>query len=322
MSGLTLSSRDRFHLRQLNTKYQLVRDRVGGVATGRHTGFFLGGRGGIGKSTIIEDELRRRDVPFILSNSHLTGRGLIDRLYDYPDHIHLIEDVDEAIRDPQAMGVLKSALWGTRRNREGRLERWMTWNAHDAAIEFVFCGGICMTSNLELRSLPRLAALKTRMSWMDLRVSDEEVAAKMREIALGGYPKGENLLEPEQCMEIVDLIVGESAKINRHLDLRLLMNSLEDRLQAEDHEAGCSWQDLVASRIRERPSITDQLQPFDMRAQKKRQELEVARAIVELAPEDRLRVWQEKVPPPGNSRPTMYRRLRELAQADALEFET
>ncbi|MEI8376322.1 MAG: hypothetical protein WCJ35_26180 [Planctomycetota bacterium] len=302
----------------MSKKYQLIRDRVGGVATGRHTGFFLGGRGGIGKSTIIENELRQREIPFILTNSHLTGRGLVDRLYDYPDSIHVIEDVEEAVRDPQAMGVLKSALWGTRRNREGRLERWVTWNAHGVAIEFLFCGGICMTSNLDLRSLPRLAALKTRISWMDLRVTDAEVAAKMREISLRGYPTNDNLLELSQCLEVVEFIIDESAKINRNLDLRLMVNSLEDRLQAEDFEAGCSWRDLVASRIRERPSFADQPQSLDMRAKKKQEELVIAREIVGLAPDDRLKAWNEKVPPPGNSRATLYRRLRELAETDAL----
>jgi hypothetical protein len=135
-------------------------------------------------------------------------------------------------------------------------------------------------------------------------------------------PKGENLLEPEQCMEVAEFIIAESAKISRCLDLRLLTNSLEDRLQVEDFEAGLSWQDLVASRIRERPSITMPVQSFQSQAQKKAQQLEVAREIVALSPEERLRVWGQKVPPPGNSRATMYRRLGELAEADALDFET
>lgn len=322
MGTPTLSVQDRHHLAALNNKYQVIRDRVAGVATGRHTGFFCGGRGGIGKSSAIEDELRRREIPFVLTNSHLTGRGLVDRLYDYPDSVHLFEDIEEAVRDPQAMGVLKSALWGTRRNREGRLERWVTWNAHGVAIEFLFCGGICMTSNLDLRNLPRLAALKTRISWLDLRVTDEEIAAKMREIALGGCRTGDSLLEADQCVEVVEFIVAESAKINRHLDLRLFVNSLEDRLQAEDFEAGCSWQDLVASRIRERSSITQPIQSYAMRATRKSKELEVAREIAGLSPEERLQAWKEKVPPPGNSRATMYRRLNELAKADAAGLET
>ena len=70
----TLSAQDRHHLAELEKRYQLARDRVRGVVAGRHTGFFLGGRGGIGKSRTVADELDRLGVPYILTNSHLTGR--------------------------------------------------------------------------------------------------------------------------------------------------------------------------------------------------------------------------------------------------------
>lgn len=317
----SLSASDREHLARLEKKYQLIRDRTVGVATRRHTGFFCGGRGGIGKSTCIEDELRRRGVPYVLTNTHLTGRGLVDRLYAHPESIHLIEDVEESVRDPRAVGVLKSALWGTRRDREGDSERLVTWGAHGASIEFLFSGGICMTSNLELRNLPNLAALKTRISWLDLRVTNEEVAAGMREIALGGYKSREHLVEPAQCLEIVEFVVSESTKVNRDLDLRLLVNSFEDYLQVEELDAGCCWQDLVASRIRERVSIVGPVLSYETRARRKVRELEVAREIVGLSPEARLHAWQERVSPPGNSRATMYRRLNDLAKQDAADLE-
>lgn len=100
----TLSAQDRHQLAQLEKRHELVRDRVRGVVSGRHTGFFLGGRGGIGKSRTIADELDRLGVSFILTNSHLTGRGLVDLLRNYPNSFHLIDDIEEAIRDPQAMG--------------------------------------------------------------------------------------------------------------------------------------------------------------------------------------------------------------------------
>ncbi len=43
----------------------------------------------------------------------------------------------------------------------------------------------------------------------------------MRKIAIEGYPPGKNLLEPQQCLEVVQFIVDEAARINRSLDLRL-----------------------------------------------------------------------------------------------------
>lgn len=67
-------------------------------------------------------------------------------------------------------------------------------------------------------------------------------------------------------------------------------------------------------------TATEPIQTFQSRAKKRMNQLEIAREIVALEPEDRLRVWQEKTG--GASRATMYRRLRELAQADAAEFES
>lgn len=314
---LALSKQDKSCLAELAKKYELIRDRVRGVVSGRQPGFFLGGRGGIGKSWTIVDELDRQEVSFILTNSHITGRKMAELFQNYPDSIHLIEDVEDGVRDPQAMGVLKSALWGSRRNRGGKLERWITWGACGATMEFPFTGGIIMTSNLDLRLLPRLEALKTRISWYDLRVSNPEIEAMMRKIALDGYPAGSNQLDPPQCLEVVQFIVDEVARMNRSLDLRLFVNCLEDRLQSEDGEAGLSWRDLVASRILERASIIDPIQTVMTRSKRIAFELDVAREIVGVEPEERLRVWQERT---GGSRSTMYRRLQWLAREDSLVF--
>ncbi len=277
--GESLTARDRTHLAGLNKKLQVVRDRVTGVATKRHTGLFLGGRGGICKSHTIEDELQQRGVPYKLWNSAVTARCLFDNLAEYPEAVHLIEDVEDLTSERRAVGVLRSALWGTRRNREGQVERLVTWNAHRASSEFVFTGGIIMTSNCELADLPTLKALKTRISWMHLRVTDEEIAALMRSVALDGYPKDVNLLGPEECSEVVELIINESMRLNRRLDMRLMVNSFEDRLQADDLDAGCDWEDLVAARVLERPSVLKDIEAVGVREQKKAERLRVARRV-------------------------------------------
>lgn len=318
-NGSFLSQQDLQNLAEFAKKSELIRDRVRGVVGGRQPGFFLGGRGGIGKSHTVADELNRLHTPYVLSNSHLTGRKLAELLKNNPDAVHVIDDVEDALRDPQAIGVLKSALGGMRRNRQGQLERWITWGASGATMEFPFCGGIIMTSNLELQQLPRLQALKTRISWYELQVSDWEIEAMMRKIAQDGYPAAENQLDPQQCLEVVEFILSEAARVSRTLDLRLLTNCFEDRLQAEDHEAALSWQDLVASRVHERASIVGSIQSCSILAKRKAAELEIAREIVTLETEERFRVWQDRTR--GASRSTMYRRLSELAQADALVFE-
>jgi len=313
-----ITPEERRRLADLNKKLQVVRDRVAGVATGRHTGFFLAGRGGIGKSWTVERELQRREVAYKLWNSHMTARCLFDRLEAYPEAVHLIEDIEGLTSDRRASGILRSALWGTRRSRDGALERLVTWNARGSSCSFIFAGGIIMTSNRRIADLPELEALKTRISCTHLHVTDEETIALMKSAAEGGYPREKHLLDPEQCKEVVQFIIGEAARINRRLDMRLMTNAFEDRLQADDLDAGCHWQDLVAARVCERPSVLNDVEPAGVREQKKVARLKIAREIAGLEADERLNKWQELT---GASRATLYRCLARLGQLDALDTE-
>lgn len=310
----SLSPHDLRQLKSLDHKIQLVRDRVAGVATHRHTGFLMSGRGGIGKSRTIFTELEQREVSYKLSNSHMTPRALFDQLEAFPEALHVIEDIEALVRDRNAVGVLRSALWGTRRGRDGRVERLVTWSARGACSEFVFTGGLILTSNRSIGDLPELSALKTRVTYLHLDVSDDEILALMRRVALAVPPEGDTRLSQDERLEVVEFIVGESLRINRRLDMRLLVNSFEDRLQVEDLEAGCSWQDLVASRIHDRASIADDVVSVGVRASKRAERLKICREIVGLERLERLRVWREKT---GASEATLYRILQQLAEVDA-----
>ena len=57
-----LTDQDRGHLAALDGKFQQVRDFTAGVALGYHSGFFLHGPGGCGKSHTVFGELRRLGV--------------------------------------------------------------------------------------------------------------------------------------------------------------------------------------------------------------------------------------------------------------------
>ena len=107
MAESLLSDRDRHHLSQGARKHALLRDGVAAVARGRHAGFFLGG-GGIGKSMPLAEELRRLDVPFVLTNAHVRGRGLADRLHACPDSIHVREDVGETVHDRPRSAAIRA----------------------------------------------------------------------------------------------------------------------------------------------------------------------------------------------------------------------
>lgn len=285
---------------------------------GYHAGAGITGRGGTCKTFTVVETLEQLGVTFAIHNSHLTPRGLFDELASNPSAVHVLEDCEEVLGTRVSLGILRSATWGSRRNREGRLERLITWNVHGAHLDVIFDGGIILVSNRRLSDLPEVKALATRIPCIDLPVTDGEIAALMRSVAMEGYRMGDRILRPDECAEVAEFIIKESASLGRPLDMRLLVNALADRLQSDDHDAGCGWRDLVASTLRGRPSVVGDVEPMGIRQQRKARELEVARQIVHLPRQERLQVWKEKT---DASESSLYRRLAELGRVDALDFD-
>src|SRR5262245_57923866 len=108
LSQLVLSPEDARHLSEVEKKFQLIRDLTGSVVNGRTTGLYVYGKGGTGKTYTIVKELDRRDVPFKLSNSRMTPRAFFDCLEEFPDDIHLMEDMEQLFRKSEARGLLRS----------------------------------------------------------------------------------------------------------------------------------------------------------------------------------------------------------------------
>ena len=311
----SLSPQDQAALNELLRKQQLILDRVVGVARQYIFGLIITGRGGIGKSWLVTKELERLGIPYILHNSHVTARGLLNELRAHPDVIHIIEDAEQLTRDKDALGILRSATWPGRRSRSGRMERVITWRTHRESLEVVFTGSVILISNRELGKLPEMQALATRVPHIELTVTEAEVAALMRSIALRGHRLGDAYLGPDECVEVAEFIITESAQLSRPLDMRMLVNGFADRLQAEDGEAGCSWRDLIRSTLLGKPDVVDDVESAGIRAQTNARKLAIAREIGDLDPHERLAVWIEKT---GKSRAALYRTLAKLGRIDAL----
>jgi len=307
---LELSPKDQRYLAEVERKLQAVRDFTTSVATGRTTGFYLWGSGGCGKSHTVIEELERRRVPYKLFNSRMTGRGLYDNLERFPDETHLLEDMEQLFHDRGARGVLRSALWSqSQRDHDGPPERQVTWTTHRMEHSFVFTGGIIMTANRKFPDIPELGAIKTRIGYMQLNVSDNEIIAVMRMIASKGYRMGSDLLAPDECREVCDCVVDTCMGLNRELDLRLFVNSFSDYAQWRECEAGCDWKDLVSARVKERPTRIRECRTIHERGSQKEQELELARELADVGREERRRIWKERT---GKSEQTLYRRLQQV----------
>jgi hypothetical protein len=300
------STEDQQHLERYEGKLQLVRDYTRGVALGYSSGFFLFGAGGISKSYSVLGELERLGANFKLFNSRMSGRGLFDTLKQFPDAVHVLEDMERVTADKDAQGVLRSATW-SQRNKEGRQNRLVTWATAKGVECFVFNGGVIMLSNRPLDDLPELRAIQTRISYLELVVSENEIAALMRKVAGGGFHHGKQAVSPEECLTVCEFLIAESKRLLCHLDLRLLDNSFRDYLQ---HREGCSashWKTLVAARLQGRQGELLESAPG------RQQELEEDLAVMETVLRDQptvqaaQEVWCRAT---GKSRATFFRAKR------------
>src|SRR5207248_57668 len=81
--------------------------------------------GGTSKSYTVLETLQKLKADYVLHNSRMTGRGLVDSLESLPASIHVIEDCESIFDDKRAWGVLRSALWSQSKKRP--MERDITW---------------------------------------------------------------------------------------------------------------------------------------------------------------------------------------------------
>src|SRR5260221_1664299 len=170
---LNLSIIDQKYVDHLEQKFQMVRDYTASVANGRTTGFYVFGTGGCGKSYTILSELDRLQVPYKVFNSRMTGRGLFNALEKFPDAVHVLEDMEQLLRESAARGVLRSALWSQQTTDQGGpSERQVTWTTYRMEHCFIFTGSIIMTANRPFPDVPELDAVRTRIAYMQLVVTD------------------------------------------------------------------------------------------------------------------------------------------------------
>jgi len=293
---------DAENLERLEKKLVLVRDRVRSVALRYTTGFFLYGAGGSGKSHAVRGELEALGTRWVLHNSDMSAPGLFDMLHDLPEHVHVLEDMEQLYSDRKAVGYLRSATWGDANMRN----RVITKTIHKKRVTFDFTGGIIVLSNLPLGEIASLRALATRLNPAEFDPTEAEKKALMWKIAEGGKCD----LSPEACEEVCAFICLHAERNGRPLDLRLLDNAFNDRLMYDRAESMSHWKDLVISRI-DGQIVEPKITPRTRQARLV-DERDIAKQIYDQFPdsrEDRYRLWKERV---GRSERALYRRLADV----------
>jgi hypothetical protein len=304
--------RDKVALVSLEKKLHLARDICTAVAKGYKPGLYLYGPGGMGKSYTVLRHLEHIDAPYQLFNSRMTAKGLFLTLQRAPDAVHVLEDMERLTKDPDAQGVLRSALWA----QPGH-ERLVTWTtATDGPQRFPFRGGLILISNRPLADLPELRALATRIEVHRLEATDAELAALMRDLAGKGYRLRDNVgIGPEECLQVTEYLLKECHAAGCRLDLRLQQKAFQSYLQ---FAADCSvshWEDLVAASVREATCHFRHEPNTSSPEARKAQRRNVIREILgkEADGKEQEKLYTQRT---GASRADFYRRKREVESGE------
>lgn len=265
------------HLRRYDALRRELYDRVIGVAERYQTGFYLLGRGGIGKTYNVEHPLCQLGKPFVMRTALMTPLGLFSLLKDHPDKIIVLDDVTELFKREQAKQILLAALGG--KPGEPRAVSYVSNTVNET---IYFSGGIIAISNLTLADDPVSRALKSRITPIEFAPSDQQIAAYVRQLALEPH---QDLTASEQ-LDVVDFLIMETANFGIQLDLRHFSKALNHFRQYRDHKATTHWHDLVRGDLRQ------------VVAPRARTEQEVALEIQERYPgrnqtEERQKAWTE-----------------------------
>ena len=245
-----LSDIDQELLDGIERRRRTLATMIRGVIDKDTTAFFVYGPGGHGKSKLIRDALKGHKKVKTW-NSDMSARALVEKLQEFPDYIHFFEDLEKIYKDSDCQGLLIAACGG-KRNRK----RMVQWHKHRVDIDFEFTGGIIIASNNRLDPKPgRLGAVASRFTPQLWKLSDPELAALMRQIALTEYR--EYRLTQAEAWEVAQFVIAQMEQRSGQgkVDLRTLCEqAIPDFKQWKDGRSEVHWHELVRARINGAPT--------------------------------------------------------------------
>src|SRR5262245_49226176 len=94
-----LTDQEKKALASYEKKCALVRDKVRAAISGTKLGALIHGEGGIGKSFQVESVFKESGIKPVLTNSHISTRGLVDLIDKNRDAIHFMEDIETIFQE-------------------------------------------------------------------------------------------------------------------------------------------------------------------------------------------------------------------------------
>lgn len=255
-----------------------------------------GSRGGLGKTKVVLETLRREGIRPVILSGHCTPLSLYTNLFHNPDAVVFLDDCDSMFRNLPALGLLRSALWGDANER-----RLVTYNSSQLKIpsQFHFTGRVIFAINTMPTKNHAFSAVLSRVDQFELDASNDEVIEMMTEISKEGFDG----LSAMDCLRVVNFI-GEFSS-TRELSLRLLIPSFRKVIYARDTDI--DWRDLVRSQL-EQIGKDNAVKPVDS----KEHGVDCLRRSIETHPDSVEEQVALFVKLSGKSRATFFRLKKKL----------
>lgn len=172
---------------------------VTGIIRGAFNSLFVSGKGGVGKTQVVENVLHHHGLSdgngYFKNTGSASAAGVYTLLYKHRNSIIVFDDSDGALADQDARNLIKAAT-------DTKKIRKMVWNKkssfifdpdkedpslHDGDSDmapkyFDFKGRIIFISNLPLQKLDPDGALRTRAFVINVDPTDDELFDQMEKI--------------------------------------------------------------------------------------------------------------------------------------------
>lgn len=206
-------------------KFSYIREIVRMVINDINPSALITGRSGVGKTYIVQDELKnaglKKDEDYLFVSGHSSAFGLYKLLHDHRDQFIVFDDCDSCFSDMKSVNILKAAL----DSYDIRRVSWVsdrTADNEDIEPFFDFEGRVIFISNLYANRIDN--AICSRSFCIDLRLTNDEVTEHMRNLI--------NVIEPnvskEMKTEVLDYISTISNNFSAY-GLRTFIQSVRIR---------------------------------------------------------------------------------------------
>jgi hypothetical protein len=223
------------------TQFELLKRYIEGVAKGYSNSLVVVSSAGFGKSETTLATLKnlglKENQDFIYTSNYITPVELFLLLQENSNKIIVLDDCEDTLRDPKAIGILKGALWSVVGKK--RIVNWLSGTYRIKNKSFEFSGKMIFLLNQINEKSSLIRALKDRGLYLELSFTKQELVELMRKKIENDYQNVSSKVKND----IVEII----QKYGNNISLRTLPKAIQLYLLSPNH-----YQHLIVALLTEK----------------------------------------------------------------------